>query len=99
VAIGQQYRTLFVVWYTYDAAGRTTWYVMPGGTWTALNTYAGTAYRTTGSPWLGAAYNAGALNAVQAGTLALRFDDANRGTMSYSVDGITASKPIFRQPF
>jgi hypothetical protein len=99
VAISQQYRTLFVVWYTYDAAGRTTWYVMPGGTWTAFNTYTGTAYRTTGSPWLGAAYSSGALNAVQAGTLTLRFDDANRGTMNYSVDGTTASKPIFRQPF
>jgi hypothetical protein len=99
VAISQQYRTLFVVWYTYDAAGRTTWYVVPGGSWTTANTYTGTAYRTTGSPWIGAAYNPGSLNATQAGTVTLRFDDASSGTMSYSVDGITASKPIFRQPF
>ena len=33
VAISQQYRTLFAVWYTYDASGHTVWYVLPGGSW------------------------------------------------------------------
>jgi hypothetical protein len=37
--------------------------------------------------------------AVQAGTLTLRFGHANGGTMSYSIEGITMSRPIFRQPF
>ena len=59
VAINQQYRTLFSVWYTYDAAGRTIWYVIPGGTWTAANTFTGTAYRTTGSRVAGRALQPG----------------------------------------
>ena len=99
VAISQQYRTLFVVWYTYDAAGRTTWYVVPGGTWTVLNTYTGTVYRTSGSPWVGNAYDPAMLSATPAGTVSLRFDDANSATLGYSVDGVTGSRPIFRQPF
>jgi hypothetical protein len=99
VAINQQYRTLFSVWYTYDQAGRPTWYVIPGGTWTATNTFTGTAYRTTGSAWLGTPYNAGALQAAAVGTVTFTFQGRDNATMSYAVDGVTQSKPITRQPF
>jgi len=37
---------MFVVWFTYDAAGSPTWFVMPGGTWTTSDTYDGRIYRT-----------------------------------------------------
>lgn len=99
VAINQQYRTLFAVWYTYDQAGRTVWYVVPGGAWSAANVFSGTAYRTQGSPWVGAAYNPNALVATPAGSVTFRFDDANHATLGYTVDGVTGSKPISRQPF
>jgi hypothetical protein len=99
LVINQQYRTLFCVWYTYDTAGRTTWYVIPGGTWTTASTFTGTVFRTTGSAWVGAAYDPGALTVTAAGTLTLEFGDANHVTMSYSVDGITQSKILTRQPF
>src|SRR5206468_2021643 len=33
LAILQQYRGLFAVWFTYDAAGAPTWLVMPAGDW------------------------------------------------------------------
>ncbi|MEP7069436.1 MAG: hypothetical protein ABI789_09360 [Usitatibacter sp.] len=99
VAISQQYRTLFSVWYTYDASGKTVWYVIPGGAWTAANVFTGAAYRTTGSPWAGAAYNPAALNAQSAGTVTFTFTDINTGVMSYTIDGVSGSKPISRQPF
>ena len=99
VAINQQYRSLFAVWYTYDSSGRTVWYVVPSGSWTAANTFAGTAYRTTGSPWIGTAYNPGALVAEPAGSMTFTFTGISTGVMSYSVDGVTQSKPIARQPF
>jgi hypothetical protein len=99
VAINQQSRTLFSVWYTYDSAGKTTWYVIPGGTWTAANTFTGTVYRTSGSAWLGTAYNAAALNALPVGTATFNFTDIGNATMSYTVDGVTGSKPLVRQPF
>jgi chitinase len=99
VAINQQYRSLFSVWYTYDAAGKTVWYVVPAGNWTAANVYTGTAYRTTGSAWLGAPYDPALLNAQPVGTVTLTFTDLNNGVMSYTIDGVSDSKPITRQSF
>ena len=99
VAISQQYRTLFSVWYTYDSSGRTVWYVIPGGSWTAANVFTGAAYRTTGSPWAGAAYNPAAFTAQAVGTVTFTFTDINNGVMSYTIDGVSGSKPITRQPF
>jgi hypothetical protein len=99
VAINQQYRTLFAVWYTYDASGRTVWYVIPGGSWTAANTFTGTALRTTGSAWLGAPYDPAALQSQAVGTVTFTFHDRDHATMSYTVDGVTQSKAITRQPF
>jgi photosystem II stability/assembly factor-like uncharacterized protein len=99
VAISQQYRTLFSVWYTYDQAGRTVWYVVPSGAWTSATTFTGTAYRTTGSAWIGVPYNPGALNQVPVGTVTFDFRDRDNATMSYTVDGVTQSKAITRLPF
>ena len=99
LAISQQYRTLFSVWYTYDPAGRTIWYVIPAGTWTSANVFTGTAYRTTGSPWIGQPYNPAALVPQAVGTVTLTFQDANHATMAYTVEGVTQTKAIVRQPF
>jgi hypothetical protein len=99
VAINQQYRKIFAVWYTYDTAGRTVWYVVPDGTWVTANTYTGAAYRTTSAAWLGVAYNANALSVIPAGTVSFTFSDINNGVMTYNVDGVSQSKPIVRQPF
>jgi hypothetical protein len=99
VAISQQYRTLFSVWYTYDASGRTVWYVIPGGAWTAANTFTGTAYRNTGSPWLGAPYNPNVLVAQPVGTVTFHFTSNDSATMTYEVEGVTQVKSITRQPF
>ena len=99
VAINQQYRTLFSVWYTYDTAGRTVWYVVPGGNWTAANVFTGTAYRTTASPWAGAAFDPAVVNAQAVGSVTFTFADLNTGVMSYTIDAVSGSKPISRQPF
>jgi hypothetical protein len=99
VAITQQYRKLFAVWYTYDTAGRTVWYIVPDGTWTTSKTYTGAAYRTTGSPWIGASYVASMLQVIPAGTITFSFTDNNNAVMTYNVDGVSQSKPIVRQPF
>jgi len=99
VAINQQYRSLFAVWYTYDTNGRTIWYVVPAGSWTAANIFTGTAYRTTGSPWIGSPYNAAALGTTAVGSVTFTFTDLNNGVMSYTIEGVTGSKPIVRQPF
>jgi chitodextrinase len=99
LVLTQQYHDFFGAWYTYDATGQTMWYVMPTGTWTSSNTYSGALYRTRGAPVLGTVFNSSAVVATQAGMLTVTFTDANTATMTYTVDGVTQSKPITRIPF
>jgi hypothetical protein len=99
LSIAHQDATLFPVWYTYDRQGNKTWYVMPGGSWTASNTYTGALYRTTGSPWVGTVYDPQRLSVIPVGTMTLTFSTSDMGTMAYSVDGVSGGQVIFRQPF
>ena len=99
----QQAGAVFAVWYTYGTDGKPTWFVLPDGTW-AGNTYSGTMYSTTGSAWLGVAYNKNLLAAAIAGTLSFNFANANNATMNYSFTagpfaGTTQAKSIVRQPY
>ncbi len=94
---------VFGVWYTYAADGKSTWYVLPTGTW-AGTTYSGTLYSTTGSAWLGTAYNAGQLAVTTAGNLSFNFANANSTNMTYSFTagpftGVTQTKALVRQPY
>ena len=91
-------RAIFGVWYTYEADGTRTWYVMPGGSWTSANTYVGALYTTAG-PAFTAPFNASDVEARQVGSATITFSDANNGTFAYSVDGVTGTKAITRQPF
>ena len=99
VSISQQYRSLFVVWYAYRG-GVPTWYVMPAGSWTSSNTFAGTLYRTSHpGGFLGSGFDPNAVGTTPVGNLSLRFSGTTSATMSYSVDGVSGSKTISRQPF
>lgn len=98
IAVLKQDAALFSVWYTYDAAGAPTWFVLPGGQWSAPGLFEGRIFRTTGSRWVGAAYDAAALRATDAGSFRLRFSGA-AAVLEYSLDGRTGSLPLARQPF
>jgi hypothetical protein len=95
----QQQQTLAAAWYTYDTQGRPTWLLMGGGTWTSATTYRSQLIRATGSPMIGTPYNAAAFNSTPAGPITLTFSDANTATMTYTVDGVTQTKTIFRMQF
>ena len=98
VVLTQQYHNIFAAWYTYDSSGQTTWFVMPDGSW-SNNTYSGPLYSTKGTPVIGGTYNAAALVVTPVGTLSIAFADANDATMTYTVNGLTQTKPITRLPF
>ncbi len=98
VNIAQHGNTLFPVWYTYNANGTAVWYVVPGGVWSG-STFTGDMYSTTGSPWLGKPYNPASLVVTNVGKMVLSFETANKATMTYTVNGVTQSKSIVRQPF
>ncbi len=98
LALLQQYRTIFGAWFTYDASGAPTWYVMPSGTWLDAATWAGHLYRATGSPWLGAPYDRSRLQMSDVGTFRFTFA-GDHATFDYTIDGRAGSVPIERQPF
>jgi chitodextrinase len=98
VVLTQQYHNIFAAWYTYNAAGKTMWYVMPDGTWNG-NTYSGALYSTHGSPVIGGAYSPAALVVAEVGTLSITFTDPNNASMTYTVNGVTQTKAISRLPF
>jgi hypothetical protein len=99
IALLQQYRTLFGVWFTYDANGSPTWFVMPGGTWRDASTYEGRLYRTTGSPWVGTRYDASMFKSADAGPFKVRFAADGSAALDFTVDGRAGSLALSRQPF
>jgi hypothetical protein len=96
LTIAQQYRTLFVAWYTYDAQGKPTWFVASGGTWLSATRYSGTAYRASGAPWVGASFSSANVHLTEAGTFVFDFQDPSHATFTYTIDGVTQSKPVTR---
>jgi len=98
IAVLQQYRSLFAVWFTYDANGAPTWFVMPSGTWSAASTWEGRLYRTTGSPWLGQPYDAARLAPVDVGTFRFTFT-GEHAAFDYTIDDVAGSSPLERQAF
>ena len=90
---------IFAIWYTYDASGKMTWYHVPTGTWTDSMTYTGTLYAATGPAFSNPTFNSSQVKRTAVGTATLSFSSSSAGTWSYSIDGVSGSKPITRLPF
>ncbi|HTS84994.1 MAG TPA: hypothetical protein VMG61_07805 [Usitatibacter sp.] len=90
---------VFAVWFTYGSNGMPTWYTLTEGTWTSPTVYAGKVYATTGPAASSATFNQSSVVVRQAGTATLSFSDANNGGFTYTIDGVTGSKAITRQPY
>jgi hypothetical protein len=100
LSVLQQGDTLFTLWFTYDAAGAATWYVMPGGYWGDSRTYSGRLYRSMGSTWLDRPYDRSAFRMIDVGSYSLRFAADGTATFTYYMDsGPTATLPLTRIPF
>jgi hypothetical protein len=98
IAVLQQYRALFGVWFTYDASGMPTWFVMPAGSWLNPATYQGRMYRTIGSPWLGGVYDSRAFRTTDVGGYRLVFS-GDTAAFEYTIDGKSGTMALSRQPF
>ena len=98
ISIIQHNDILFATWYLYDANGKGSWFVMPGGTWNPSHTtFSGAMYSTVGAPFNN--YSPPA-TALQAGTLSFQFSDSSNGTLSYVLTtGQSGAFPMTRQPF
>jgi hypothetical protein len=99
ITIAEAQGNLFVVWFTYDAAGLPVWFSMSEGAWVDANTWSGPIYRTSGSPGIGAAYDPAAFRETKVGDFTLRFAGTTRATFDYSLEGHSGSLPLERFPF
>ncbi|HYC35039.1 MAG TPA: Ig-like domain-containing protein [Usitatibacter sp.] len=98
MAMLQQYRSLFTVWFTYDSTGAPTWFVMSSGFWSDASTYEGRIHRTTGAHWLGTAYDPRVFRATDVGAFRMRFA-GETATFDYTIGGRSGTMPLSRQPF
>ena len=88
------------MWFTYDASGGATWFVLPPGSWVDDKTYAGPINRVTSSllGYVGIRYDFSG-EASPGGDVPLHFTTTQRATMEYTVDGHSATLALERQPF
>ena len=95
----QQYGMMFVAMYTYDSSGNPIWYVASACAVTG-NKCAGSLYKVTGGTAPTVAWN-GNNKAVStaAANFAITFSDADHGTMTYTINNVTATKTFARSVF
>jgi hypothetical protein len=98
INVAHQGDVIFATWFTYDLTGKGMWLVMTAQH-TAPNTYAGTLYRTTGPAFNALPFNPSQVVATAVGNGTLTFTDANNGSFSYTVNGISQNKAITREVF
>ena len=92
-------RNIFAVWFTYGADGKPAWYVIPGGTWTSATTFTASMYSTSGPAASEATFDQSRVKKTRVGTATLTFSDASNATFAYTVNGVSGTKSITRQPY
>ena len=102
--LAQQGDTVFATLFTYAAgagtANRGMWLVMSGGQRQADGSYRGDLYRVTGPPFNANPFPPiGPANLTRVGSMQLQFDDGERGTLTYDVNGTTVVKRMTPQTF
>jgi hypothetical protein len=97
VNLAHQGNILFATLYTYGTSGKTLWLSMSNGALIGPRTYQGALYSTVGPPFNASPW--GAYTGTQVGTMTFQFTDGKSGTLTYSVNGVTVTKPIQRYEF
>jgi YVTN family beta-propeller protein len=99
VNIAHQGTTLFVTWFTYGADGKGLWLVGSNVARTGPETFSGPLQKISGPAWNAIPWNPNTVSRLTVGSVSIQFSDAANGTMTYTVDGITQTKPITRQVY
>lgn len=99
ISIAQHDDRLFSVIYAYDANGRPTWYVLPGGTWgDRFVTFGGNGYSPRGTPFF--AYDAAQFRAGrQMSYIHFTFDGERAARLQMDVGETRSIKSLVRQDF
>ena len=84
---------VLAAWFTYGSDNKAEWYTIQSGSWVNYKQYDGQLIKTTGPSF--AAFVPGSAVQVQAvGTASLNFTDANNGTFTYTLNGVTQTKRV-----
>ncbi|HET6318123.1 MAG TPA: hypothetical protein VFG86_16840, partial [Chloroflexota bacterium] len=97
INLTHQGNIIFATLFTYGADNRDLWLVASNLARQGDGSFSGALYRTTGpafnaSPWSSAV-------ATEVGTMRLAFANGVSGTLTYTFNGVTVTKPIQRQVF
>jgi len=86
---------VLAAWFTYGADNRAEWYTIQAGQWIRAFQYQGQIIKTTG-PVFSSFVPGSSVQTQIVGTAELLFSDANNGTFTYTLNGVTQTKNITR---
>ncbi len=98
LSLAQHGNNVFGVWYTYGPSGHPLFVILPGVTMTSPDSFTGTLYTTTGPGYDAAAFDPAQIRVTPVGSATLNFA-GDTGTFTATVQGVTQTKTITRQPF
>jgi hypothetical protein len=96
VSIFERPGAIFAMWFTYDDAGKPTWFVIPEGRWTSQTVFEGRIYSAKGPGWFAGTYDASKFRVTDVGLGRLRFLGPDSAEMGYSVNGRTGTLALHR---
>jgi hypothetical protein len=100
VNLSHQGDILFATWFTYlpglTQTNKGMWLVMSAGNKVSPGVYTGILQTTTGPAFNAVPFSPNAVQRTTVGSATFTFTDANNGNFSYTVNGVTQSKPITR---
>ncbi len=101
INVSQQGNIAFATLFTYDSSGAPLWLVMSGGARQGTgDTFTGDLFRTTGPAFNAVPFTPiSAANLSRVGTMTLAFSGGATGNLTYSVNGVTVTKPIQKQVY
>ena len=100
INVAQQGNVIFATWFTYDDSGNAWWLSMTATqTGTNPDVYSGQLFQTHGPAFSAMPFDPSLVTRTAVGSGTLTFNDLNRGSFSYVVNGTQQTKPITRQAF
>ncbi len=97
--VAHQGDSLFLTFYVYSADSKPTWFTSlakyAGSTASGALIYTGDLYATTG-PYFGGPFDPNQVGRRNVGTATFRAESVTTATLTYTVDGVSTSKPVQR---
>lgn len=98
LTLAQHGNNVFGAWFTYAQSGRPLFIVMPGVQAQSADAFTGTLYTTTGPAYNAATFDPAQVRVTPVGSATVHFT-GDTATFITTVNGVTQTKTIARQPF